>query len=454
MLRSTRNSVIFCLSACIILFSGCNGEVKQSGTPEMLQNAIVPEEESFSATRQENTASVPASVLNDLESYNAETGEYVFAGGASEVKALQPGSVVMFEGHSLRKVKAVTKEGGRVILNTEFAKLTDFYKDAQISYSQKVDWGSGSMADAKLNVGEPQVTMAGMPMLAALGGGGDGESDGGVTTSGGEGSLKVELKREINGWKVKFKLQPESGSKLNISLSAEKQRICKIEASGFISDFTSTATIDIADGETQEFSYHNNGVEGEIELKFTAVGLGSEIAILEIPASIERTILVHGVIPVTLRLKANLKIIPEIAVGESSQASMKLRYNSNTGFSYQGASLTANAEVTGDNAEQTGDCNTATTGIAGMGVGIEFPRFEVGIFGNLVVPYMVLKTHASSYLSTGLLGGALPCHLARLKYDVNVGVSMAFLNVASINYNYKAFEQEKSWTTDDSRCDE
>jgi hypothetical protein len=306
------------------------------------------------------------------------------------------------------------------------------------------------MASTRVQVGTPQVTMAGFaPVLASNE---EGEEDGSDFEAGSEG-LHVRLQRDINGWKVTFELTPEAGDRLSLKLSAERENVCSITAEGFLSSFTSNANIQISDGETQEFSYTNDGLEGEVELKFTAVGLGSEIAVIQIPASIERTILVNGVIPVTLRLKANLSIFPEVAVGSSSQASIKLRYDSNAGFSYSAGEGSAQGGLNSHQVEQTGDCNTATTAVAGMGVSIEFPRFEIGIFGNLVVPYLLLKTHTSSYLNTGLMGGA-PCHEAVCRYEVHAGVNMAFLGVASINYDYKAFEEEKRWRAEGSRCDD
>ncbi len=86
-----------------------------------------------------------------------------------------------------------------------------------------------------------------------------------------------------------------------------------------------------------------------------------------------------------------------------------------------------------------------------MGVGVEFPRFEIGIFGNTIVPYLLLNTHTSSYLSTGLLDNR-PCHTATCKYVVHAGLSLSFLGLGAINHDYKAFEEEKRWIAEGSHC--
>ena len=419
---------------------------------EFAEGYITPKTESFSATTHENTKAVAKTVMNDLESYDAASGRYVFAKNADGVEDLKPGTVVLFEAHSLRKIKSVTSEGGKIIVESEFAKLTDYFKDAEINYSTPINWGTSTAANTKMIVGQPIATMI-QPLALQTGGEGGVTNQKAIAGVGTEG-LHVQMEREINGWKVGFKLSPEAGSKLKIKLSAKKGNVCSIVAEGYISSFTSNMNIVINNSETNAFSYSNDGVEGELEVKFSAVGLGSQIAILQIPASIERTILVNGIIPVTLRLKANLKILPEVAVGSSSQVSMKLKYNSNTGFDFDGSKLNPLGSVSNDSPEQTGDNNTATTAIAGMGVNIEFPRFEVGVFGNLVVPYLLLSTNYSSYLSTGLAGGAPPCHLARLKYKAHAGVSMNFLGIAAINNDYKLFEKEKKWTSEGSMCGE
>ncbi len=437
------SSLLFTL---LFLYS-CGGDKKKSNS--FSNTYIVPKTETFEVTKQENTQTVSGKVLDDLESYNAETGTYVFSDSADEVEDLEPGKVVLFETHSLRKVTSVRKESGKIIVESEYARLTDYYKDAKISYSAPITWDKSQVSAAKMKIGTPVATMS-VPMFGFTNPQNEGEEEQEIE-SGGDSELHIALERDINGWNVKFELTPEAGGKLNISLTATKGNLCSIKAEGFISSFTSNANIDIQGGETQSASYSNDGMEGEMEVKFAAVGLGSDIAILEIPAEISQTILINGIIPVTLKLKANLKIYPEVAAGSSSQVSMKVKYNSNIGFSYEDGEVTSRGDVTGDSAEQTGDSNTATAGIAGMGVGVEFPRIEISMLGNLIVPYILLDTRTSSYLSTGLLDNR-PCHTARCKYEVHVGVSLNFLNIASINNDYKAFEQVKNWVAPGSHC--
>ncbi len=430
---------LFVLSILILVTISC-GEGK-SGAGDGTAGYIIPKTENFKATTKENTRAVPGSVLRSLESYDEITGTYVFSKDADDIEDLKVGSVVLFETHSLRKIKSVTKKDGKIVVESEFAMLTDYFKDAQIDYIADINWGDpGAVSSTKMIVGQPIATMIN-PI--------NGINSGAAAQAG----VNVNLNTTLKGWKIKLKLAPEAGNKLKIELSAKKGNVASIVAKGFISSFTSNMNISIIDGTTRNFSYSNNGINAEMEVKFSAVGLGSEIAILQIPAKIERKILVHG-IPVTLRLKANLKIIPELAVGSSSQLSMKLSYTTNQGFTFNAGNLTPQGSVTGANPQQTGDSNTATMGIAGMGVNVEFPRFEVGIFDTLVVPYLVMSTTFSSYLNTGLLSATRPCHLARLKYKANAGVTMSLFGVLSINNDYKLFEKEKKWVTANSFCDD
>ncbi|WP_290626957.1 hypothetical protein [Altibacter sp.] len=444
MTTTNYQSILFFAIACFLFLAGCSNTPSSSSMDQ--QRFITPKTETLEATKKEHTANVPAPVMESLQSYDPKTGTYIFNDDADAVENLQAGTVVLFETHSLRKIKNVRKENGTFVVTTDFAKLTDYYKDANIEYSAPINWSNATAATTTMHVGQPVISMA-TPMLGLLTPQEEGE---GISPEGEEG-LHIRYEEMIKGWKVGFNLTPEAGGKLKIKLSAEKGNVCSIVAEGFISSFTSNAQILIEDGETQQFTYRNDGMEGEMEVKFAAVGLGSEIAILEIPAKIERTILVNGVIPVTLRLKANLKIYPEVAPGSSSQVSIKLKYNSSIGFSYETGHVNTFADVTGDQAEQTGDSNTATAGIAGMGVGVEFPRFEIGIFGNTIVPYLLLNTHTSSYLSTGLLDNR-PCHTATCKYVVHAGLSLSFLGLGAINHDYKAFEEEKRWIAEGSHC--
>ena len=404
---------------------------------DSIKDAILPSKETFKATTQENTTSVSLTTMNSLVSHNPEAGTYIFSKN-DEIAALTPGTVVLFEGHTVRKITSVQTEGNQVTVQSEYAKLTDYYKELDLSYTAPIRWNDDtSVATTSAKVGMPIATMiSSTPNLLA------------TQTN----SQSVKLKTTVQGWKIEIKIEPD-GDMLKLELVGKKGNVCSIKAEGKISSFESTSQLQISNGQTQHFSYNNSGLNGEMEVKFAAVGLGTEIAMLEIPAVIEKTILVQGIIPVTLRLKANLKIFPEVAVGSSSQVSMKLKYNSTTGFSYDGSGLTPRGAITGDAPEQTGDCNTATPAIAGMGVGVEFPRFEIGILGNVVVPYLMVDTTYSSYLSTGLAGGAPPCHLARLKYKAKAGVTMSFLNVASVHNDYTIFEKEKKWTSEGSYCD-
>ncbi|MAY51677.1 MAG: hypothetical protein CMC75_00240 [Flavobacteriaceae bacterium] len=417
-----------------IIFMACGGN--ESGNQGSVRDAIVPVQEKLEAVTQEGTASISLKTMDALQTYDKANGTYVFNKN-NEVENLTPGTVVLFEGHSLRKIASVSSEGNKTMVTTEFAKLTDYYKELDLSYTAPVNWGDDTaMAGTSVKVGTPIATMIQpMPTLLAA-----------------QASQSVELKTKVKGWDIEIKVEPE-GDDMKLELVAKKEHLCSIKAEGKISSFESTSEIRISDGQTQHFSYDNRGMSGEMEVKFAAVGLGSEVAMLEIPAKIEKTILVQGIIPVTLRLKANLKIFPEVAVGSSSQVSMKLTYDSNAGFVFDGSRLTPRGAIEGANPEQTGDSNTATPAIAGMGVGVEFPRFEIGIFGELVVPYLLLDNTFSSYLSTGLAGGAPPCHLARLKYKSKAGVTMNFLGVASIHNDYTIFEKEKKWTSEGSYCD-
>jgi hypothetical protein len=419
---------VFLLPSC-----GDNGAKENSNS----EHFIKPKKEIFETIPKENTEVVSGKVMRSLKSYDTKTGTYVFKDDAEGIEDLKPGTVVLFETHSLRKIKSVKKEGENLIVTSEFAQLTDYYKDAKISYEAPINWSKGTASSYDMKFGQPIVTMA-SPML-------------GLANSSQMGDVNVHYEDEIAGWKVEFELEPMEHEKLKVKLKAEKDGLCSIVAEGFISSFISEADIVIENGTTQHFSYHNRNLDGELEIKFAASGLGSEVAILEIPAQLERTILVYGVIPVTLRLKANLKIYPEVAPGSTSQVSMKYRYNSSLGFVYQGTSLTSSGDITNDHAEQTGDSNTATVGIAGMGVGVEFPRVELGILGNIVVPYVVHNMHASTYLSTGLLDGN-PCHRASCKFEVHAGVSMRFLGVGSINNDYKIGERIERWVVPGSHC--
>jgi hypothetical protein len=228
--------------------------------------------------------------------------------------------------------------------------------------------------------------------------------------------LKIHYEGEIQGWDISLDLEPKDNN-LSIEISGSKsvngREALTINGKGFISQFSTSMHVDFVNSEMRSFDYRNQDLKGELEIKFAAVGLGSEVAQLQIPAKIKIPLVIHG-IPVSINIGCNLKIFPEVKEGASSQASYKLTYDADMGFQFSENSAQANSKLNSNNMEETGETVSAGVVTTGVGVGLEFPRFEVAILGEVIVPYFVYNTSVTTFYEPGLASNVPPCQEGKM----------------------------------------
>jgi major membrane immunogen (membrane-anchored lipoprotein) len=371
--------------------------------------------------------------LEDMQAFEKEEGgKLTFKNTAASIKALKPGQVVLFEGYELKKIVSITETGGKIVATTTDAKFTDYYKSAKINYTKKMSWTESTIKNARFNVGG---------RLSAFS---ETRLDNGVEFSG-----------TIANFAISLKLTPEAGGggrKLNVEMTARRGNLAGIQMKGFISDFSAESDIDVADSQINTYNHQHNNLNGELEVKYAFLTL-SEIAQISIPLEISRTILVQGVIPVTFTMKANLKVFPEVAANSTCQAHLKLTYNGTQGFNYNNRSLQTAGTIGGFDVTRLGDTGSASEGIVGVGVGLEFPRFSIGVFHNLVVPYILNNTSVVSYFESGLPFVPGPCNQTVLKLKGVVGVDMSFFGL-SYSGSQDLYEKTREFKTAGSRCPE
>ena len=429
-MKTNRIALIFMMISVI----ACNKKATEVGPePNAIKigtKYIVPADKGgiTNVVKQANTTEVKLAVMANF--IKEEANKLYFNASATEVKNLKAGQVVLFEGYEIKKITSVAESGGQIVVTTTNAKFTDYYKSAKVTYNQKMSWTASALRKARVSIGGRQSAFKEI----------DNTND-------------LEFSGDYSGWNITLKLAPESsgdGRKLNMELDAKKEGIAKIVAKGFISDFIADSQLDVANGAASSYGHQNSNMNGEMNVKYTFLTLNN-ILTLEIPLEFERTILVEGVIPVTFKLKTVLKVFPEVAANSTCQSNLKLTYNGDQGFNYQARSLTPRGVLSGFEGALTGENGSASAGIVGVGVGLEFPRFSVGIFGDLVVPYMVNNTSVISYFESGLPFVPGPCNQTKLKLKGTVGVDMAFLGV-TFSQNLDLYEREQKWETPGSKC--
>jgi hypothetical protein len=427
----------------ILSFSVFGIRCKKSG------NDIIPAEKSITigqnrlyepdqgtvsnVVKQANTAEVPLETMTkSFESFDKATGQMTFKSDASELKSLKTGSVVLFTGHSLKKISNVTESGGKIVVKTSAAKFVDYYKSAKIAYKTNFQWNASTLASSRIQVnGDPNARVRHI-----------------------EGTNEWSYKGKIGNWEMELKLAPETSGenrKLAIQLNGKRGNLGGVEFKGFISNFEIENNISVDNSRVTNYSETHTGANGEIEAKYAFLSLANEDAAFELPIDFFRTMIVHGVIPVTYRLRCVFKVYPQVSANSSSQANLKLTYSGTNGFNYQNNGLTPRATMTNFNPSIIGDTGSASTGIVGVGVGLEFPRFEIGIFDTVVVPYMLMNTSIVNYFESGLPFMPGPCNRTRLTFKGVAGLEMSFLG-ANFKQEMTLFEKMQEYKTEGSKC--
>lgn len=86
-----------------------------------------------------------------------------------------------------------------------------------------------------------------------------------------------------------------------------------------------------------------------------------------------------------------------------------------------------------------------------MGVGLEFPRFEIVIFDTVVVPYFLTNTSVVSYFESGLPFMPGPCNSTRITLKAEAGYNFSFLGLTNSG-SLKLFEKMQEYKTPGSKC--
>jgi len=423
---------ILSLLIITMLVYGCGSDNNQKEDEK--EKIAEPDKSTYEVEYTDNTFVVDEEVMESFISSDKKSGVYKFNSDADDLLDLKPGEIVFFYGNSVRRVNNVVETDGEIIVNTEYVTLNEAIKNGTIGWENKIDWSSGQaeVQNASLLIGGDEIFAA-------------------QTTS----EFKINYKGKIKGWDISLDLVPKN-NKLTIDITGTKsiggQKVCTISGKGFISQFTNECHFRFTDSNLENFEMVNHGINGELELKFAAVGLGSQVAQIEIPAKIKIPTRVYG-IPVSFNLGCNLKIFPEVAEGASSQASYKITYNSDMGFKFADNSAEATSNLNSNNMEVTGETVSAGAITTGVGVGLEFPRIEVAILGEVIVPYFLYNTSVITFYEPGIASNLPPCQEGKMTIKCVSGVDLQFFG-ASYAFSKDHFEKVRKWQTEGSQCED
>jgi hypothetical protein len=416
--------------AAVVLAACAGGTTPPSAAPSAATNFST----TYNVTYNDNTKVVDAGAYEaavvaspDPSPPTGEpTGTYRFR-PSDWVSGLQPGQVVIFANHSLVKITSIEQAGGEVVVQTERAAMNDAIRDGEVKWTYPVDWNNlpaasyAEMERELSRLASPPMAMAGAAFEA-------GGTDIAQVTKG------VDWSGSIQGFDVGLKLTP-TPERLDMELTAKKKlplgTSVAATAKGWISNFTQETFLTYEQSQGGEATSKTIGLHGEVNVEWHAAKLGealTEITSFKLPVSLPIPFTV-GPIPVVLKLQASLQVVPELSVAEaSSGGNYNLKFSSDQGLEISGSSQTPFSDVKSVDIGVAGETVSAGFGVVAFALGIEFPRFEISVFGSTSA-FVTLKSYSTSQWTPGttLTNDIPPCQFGTSSLAAYAGYAVGIL---------------------------
>jgi hypothetical protein len=356
---------------------------------------------------------------------------------------VQPNTVLLLSGTALRRVTSVATENNEIVIETAPATLNEAIKDGQINWKREILFnqpaarlsgnasGIGAERSADSLLFNERAT-APKTIRANFSPNENGSADQALLPGASIAMLSSELETEyatnfagnLKGFDVSLKLMPKS-ERLEIELEVKKMIAggegFKITAKGWVSGFTSEGSIRYEQSKLREFLYRQRNLRGEMKISVTGVRLGAEEVAFAIPLKIPIPIQI-GPLPATINIMATLTIVPQLFGESSSRGDFTISYDAEQGIKLSDGQPTPLGAVTNPQLNISNG-NTAGFKPVGLGVTLEFPRVEVTMMGEMIVPYLSVDTRTYGYFSP-LVN---ICQEAGLKITSEVGYKLSFL---------------------------
>jgi hypothetical protein len=458
------------LAAASVVLAACGGAAPGPAGPDGRSAPTVQAENVVLAdgVRQMDAATAKSG----LASISEDGATLTFKPGAPGTAELKAGDVLVISNVLARKVTSVSPTAGGVEVVTADAAISDIVKDGKLGWSWAVDFNN--LPDATYAFSTAGTLER---LQIASTGGLDAETLRDFAVAG----TAMRFAGKVQGFDVELKLTPKAGQ-MDIEVSASRHNV-KLQAAGFITNFVQETRMEFDDGEGTLFETKVSGLKGEAEVTWNAFqvndpSLDSDIMALEIPFSLPLPAMI-GPVPVTVNIKANMRVVPELTSGQaSSGGSWKVSYDTEHGFSTNGGDPTPVSKL----ATMAGNLGTEPTvtaglGVTGFGAGFEFPRVELQLghpydedllkqviggstlyqkASSLLRPYafLTLNTYVSGLWTPGttLSGEIPPCQRSSVKVSAIAGYKLSVLGMAELSSNKLLWEKSFDRFKDDKPC--
>ncbi len=384
-----------------------------SGSPAIAIRDLTNEPgNTFKVTYAANTVVIPrATVLKAIQSVSTDGTVVVFDEAEPALQALTPGKVMLLERIALRKVRAVQRDGGHLAILTEPATLSEAIQNGVVQWHVPVRFSALAQLDPvrrapRLDDPLRFLWRSLLPVAHA--------------------ATDYKLSGEKNGWN--YTMTAAAGpSRVNLGLSMTKSVSgieVSLDANGYIPDFDSLASIEIADGAVKKVDMQNKDLGGEVQLNISAATKGSPGGFgkkqVRLPAILKAPFFL-GALPLTLEISTAITFTPGLGANHQlATAKFKVRYSNLQGFSFQGGDKSASSSGGSDGDGEILDAKGVT--LAGIGVvaGISMPRLEFKLGTGSLVDMLekVIPTGLADVLQRTLFGSYVTKGLAEAEESI------------------------------------
>ncbi len=318
-------------------------------------------------------------LLWDQDISDPENYMFLFDGQGVDNAGLDfsPGRILVIEGLALRRITSVDTAGSGIIVSTEYATLNEAILNGTISWDYDVEFTPEKIASFIVNGKE----------LSA--------NDNVIHFEMEFGDYKYLVDISLNGDTAPFKFVVEK--KVLQALRASFQIECEL------SKFNDADHIELSGGQLADFDHAINGLHGNATLKLVAAGSGNDAINFEFPATVMKIPFMVGPIPVVLNVKIQFVMNCIVHPEASALLTIDFTYDSDIGFSCDGVHVLPGEGGRSQSFDKNGDQNTAAARAMQVSFGVGFPRVELGLFRESIVPWAQIAYVIGGGFSTMLL---------------------------------------------------
>ena len=351
----------------------------------------------YNVTYTDNTVYMDSIAVESLARIDTAAYTYYFENNDPNLNGLEVDDILLLHGLALRRVTEITSSGEETRVVTGYATLNEAIKDGVISWNKEISFKDGVV---------PEIVMNGksIPFKSS-------SADG----------FEFEFSYGDYSYRIKFDFSEEKADvEFEISRDLVQPISAKFLATGTINNFNSSTDLKFEDSELTRFGHKNAHMQGELTLNLTVAGSGRDNITFDFPVVLLKYPVMVGPIPVMINLKVLFVLNCVVPVDGSSQVEAKFSYNSTTGLQYNGTTVDADASIgdqsIGKNIAQTGASSAIATNF-----GLAFPRLELEIFDEVIVPYI-----QTAFLIGGDYTFTPACQQARAQFIGACGVDLSF----------------------------